>query len=183
VKNRVLLILLCLISIGFTSCKSSKRGTKNRSNSHQKAEYTPTQSNRLIQKKYASILSVPEGEIRNIALYEFIDEWTGTPYKYGGCSKSGADCSGFTGALYSEVYKRTIPRTTSDIEKQTKAVDKSNLREGDMVIFDIEGKKSSHVGVYLLNGRFVHASSSKGVIISTLDSPYYQKHFYRGGRF
>lgn len=118
-----------------------------------------------------------------MSLYRFVETWTGTPYRYGGTNQSGVDCSGFTGALYREVYKKTIPRTTKDISKGAKRVSTAHLKEGDIVFFDINGKKSSHIGVYLQNKHFVHASSSKGVIISHLDNPYYQKAFSHGGRF
>jgi len=112
-----------------------------------------------------------------------VDQWQGTPYRYGGTTKTGVDCSGFVGSLYLDVYQKSIPRSTNEIEKVTKHINKSSLKEGDVVFFDIDGKKTSHVGVYLQNGRFVHASSSKGVIISNLSNPYYQKSFNRGGKF
>lgn len=140
-------------------------------------------SNSSIQKKYASILGVSTAQIENIKLYEFIDEWYGVPYKYGGQSKSGVDCSGFINALYSDVYNKMIPRTASAIADEAKSISKSRINEGDIVIFNIQGKKHSHVGVYLLNGKFVHASSSKGLIISDLNTPYYQKAYSQAGRF
>lgn len=148
-----------------------------------RAEKNTSIENSSIQNKYGSILGVSADKISNITLYQFIDDWYGTPYKYGGQSRSGVDCSGFINTLYSQVYHKSIPRTTKDISSKVKSVSKSNLKEGDIVIFDIQGKKHSHAGVYLLNGKFVHASSSKGVIISDLENPYYVKAFSKAGRF
>jgi cell wall-associated NlpC family hydrolase len=136
--------------------------------------------NDRLLNKYASIIGVPI--IENKKLYVFIDSWYGTKYKYGGITKAGIDCSGFCNVLYSEVYNKPIKRTTADIAKEITKVKKSSLREGDFVFFNISKKKNAHVGIYLANNKFVHASSSKGVIISSLDNPYYIQTFNKGGR-
>jgi cell wall-associated NlpC family hydrolase len=86
------------------------------------------------------------------------------------------------GAVYRDVYRQDIPRTTSELNKASKSVSQKQLKEGDLVFFDIDGKKNAHVGVYLINNKFVHASSSKGVIVSDLMNPYYKKAFARGGK-
>ncbi|NQV53536.1 MAG: C40 family peptidase [Flavobacteriales bacterium] len=112
----------------------------------------------------------------------FVKEWEGVPYRYGGTSKAGVDCSGFVGALYRQVYQKELPRTTAALASSSKPVGKSALEEGDLVFFDMQGKKKSHVGVYLNAGSFVHASTSKGVIVSDLNNPYYQAAFSSGAR-
>lgn len=147
-----------------------------------KDKVTVKNVNTDVQEKYAQKLQVPKSEITNLKLYEFIDEWYGTKYKYGGTTKQGVDCSGFCNVLYNTVYKKELPRITSDIAKIIKKVSKNKLTEGDIVLFNISGKKNSHVGVYLKNNYFVHASTSKGVIISNLNNPYYQKSYSKGGK-
>lgn len=137
--------------------------------------------NNYILDKYASVLQTPKSEIKNIKLYSFIDNWLGTKYKYGGMSKEGVDCSGFTNILYKEVYDKQIQRSTKDLVKSINKVSKGNLKEGDLVFFNIAKKKNSHVGVYLKNNKFVHASTSKGVLISSLENPYYKKTYNKGG--
>ena len=132
--------------------------------------------------KYAKILQSQKSEVKNIKLYTFIDEWYGSKYKYGGLSKSGVDCSGFCNVLYSQVYNKKIQRTTSQLSKKINKTSKSNLKEGDLVFFNVSRKKNSHVGIYLKNNRFVHASSSRGVVISSLENPYYKKAYSKGGR-
>lgn len=138
-------------------------------------------TNKAIVTKYAEMLQVPTSQITNIKLYEFIDDWYGTKYKYGGLTKAGIDCSGFCNVLYNNVYKKELPRSTSDIAKTINKVAQNKLKEGDLVVFNIAGKKNSHVGLYLHNNYFVHASTSKGVIISNLTNPYYKKAYSKGG--
>lgn len=145
-----------------------------------KTVVSKTTNNHIINK-YAEKLQVPQSKITNIALYEFIDDWYGTKYKYGGLTKGGVDCSGFCNLLYNNVYKKQLPRNTKDISKTIKKVAKDKLKEGDLVFFNISSKKNSHVGLYLINNYFVHASTSKGVIISNLTNPYYKKAYSKGG--
>lgn len=135
-----------------------------------------------LKEKYSELLDVTDLELEKIELYAFIDEWVGVKYKYGGTTKKGVDCSGFTNLLYNNVFKKELPRSSSDIAAVAKSVSKKELSEGDFVFFAIRSNKIDHVGIYLANNRFVHASTSKGVIISNLEHPYYAKHFKTGGR-
>lgn len=101
----------------------------------------------------------------------------GKPYRYGGASPStGFDCSGLVHFSYRQAGIK-VPRSTDDLLRASSAVRGSNLRRGDLLFFDQEGKKKSHVGIYLGDGRFVHApSSGKRVRTDTLDSKYWKKH-------
>lgn len=135
-----------------------------------------------LKTKYAELLEASPKELEFVELYAFIDEWIGVKYKYGGTTKKGVDCSGFTNMLYNKVFNKELPRSSSDIAAVAKSVSKKELSEGDFVFFSIRSNKVDHVGIYLANNRFVHASTSKGVIISSLEHPYYAKHFKTGGR-
>lgn len=117
-------------------------------------------------------------------LYLVSAEWIGTPYRSGGNSKRGVDCSGFTCQIYKQVYLKKLERTTLGQMNQTRKISKGNLREGDLVFFSSRksNKKVAHVGIYLKNGRFIHASTSRGVIVSNLNEQYYRTHWIRGGR-
>lgn len=131
--------------------------------------------------KYAAQLGVKPEELKAAQLYEFIDTWIGTPYKYGGNTKEGVDCSGFVNAVYLSIYKIQLQRSALDIIKQCEIINKEDLKEGDLVFFDISGK-NSHIGIYLINQKFIHASSSQGVMISDLNQTYWLKYWGRAGR-
>jgi len=80
------------------------------------------------------------------------------------------------------VYKKTISSSTKALVEETKKIKDSDLKEGDLVFFNTDGKKISHVGVYLQNNKFVHASTKKGVMISDLNEPYFKKTYVHAAR-
>lgn len=116
------------------------------------------------------------------ALFDALMPWMGVPYKYGGTTKKGVDCSGFVGAIYKARYGVTLHRTANDIQQDVKFVDKKNLKQGDILFFTNSNGKVSHVGIYLKDVTFVHASTSSGVILSRFDTGYWSKKLYRCGR-
>lgn len=121
----------------------------------------------------------------NHALYVESSKWLGVPYRYGGNSKRGTDCSGFTYSIYKKVYHKKLQRSSEGQRSEDcKKVARRNLKEGDLVFFHNGKKKrkASHVGIYLKEGKFIHASTSQGVIVSELDEPYYRKCWMQGGR-
>ena len=133
-----------------------------------------------LQFKYAILLNASVEDISDMKLWQFIDSWWGTRYHYGGTTQDGIDCSGFTGMLMSNVYGITLPRTAKEQYQQTKHVKKDKLQLGDLVFFNTRGGVS-HVGMYLMNNKFVHASTS-GVTISGMDDDYYSRRFVGAGR-
>ena len=133
-----------------------------------------------LQFKYAMMMNVDVESLKNISLLGFIDNWFGTRYKLGGTTKRGIDCSALTGALLLAVYGFNLPRTARQQYDATDHIDKDELQEGDLVFFNTHGGVS-HVGVYLKNDYFLHASTH-GVTISSLDDHYYAKRFICGGR-
>src|ERR1043166_636580 len=109
IRRVVYFSLLLLIASAETACRSHKEITTTNSE---------VKESKSVQKKYANLLNVEPQKINNIKLYSFIDDWYGVPYKYGGKTKSGIDCSNFTCTLYSEVYKRPITGTSSSLYEQ-----------------------------------------------------------------
>jgi len=107
--------------------------------------------------------------------------WKGTPYRYGGTSKKGVDCSGFIYQTFSTLFNIKLPRSTSKQVKQGKRVYLNQLHAGDLVFFKT-GKNVRHVGVYLERGKFLHASSSKGVMISSIYTTYWKKSYWQARR-
>lgn len=172
---RFFLLLITLYALFFlTSCKSKK----NLSNSSVHRFEKPSNK---IANKYAEAMSVSKKHIKNGDLYSFIDDWEGTKYQLGGLTKRGIDCSGLVYLIYQDVFGREIPRVTSQQVQVIKRKYESQLKEGDLVFFDFDGRKFSHVGVYLQNGYYVHASTRKGVMLEKLRNPYTYKYFSRGG--
>ena len=106
----------------------------------------------------------------------------GKPYRYGGSSPAGFDCSGLIQYSFRQAGV-SLPRSTDNLLRASQPLRGSHLRRGDLLFFDLEGKKKSHVGIYLGEGKFVHApSSGKQVRTDRLDSPYWRKHLSEARR-
>lgn len=134
-----------------------------------------------LQIKYASILNASPEHLTNTDLLQIIDEWWGTRYSLGGTTKDGIDCSAFVQVVMSGVFGVLLPRTSNEQFKASEPVDDEYLQEGDLVFFR-SGRTISHVGIYLRNNKFVHASTSQGVMVSDLNETYWRAKFKSGGR-
>ena len=181
------LFVLVIVILFLASCRNKKEIASTATSTNNGSVITPDKSSSTAKQsyiidKYATQLKVDAKDIKDEKLYSFIDEWYSAPYKYGASEKNGTDCSGFTCRLYESVYGKKIPRSSREIHTSSKEIELKNLKEGDFVFFKIESPNVSHVGVYLQNNKFVHASTKKGVIINDLDEPYYKKYFFTGGR-
>jgi lipoprotein Spr len=111
------------------------------------------------------------------AMLQAIMAMMSTPYSVIGGDDSGIDCSGFTGKVYSDVVQRRLPRTAREQFEFGRAVESGELKFGDLVFFQMDGAGPSHVGIYVGDGLFAHASFSRGVTISILESSYYRERF------
>lgn len=138
--------------------------------------------------KYAARMGVAPEALNNEKIYEFIDVWIGTKYRYGGHSKKGIDCSALTRTLHSDVSQVMLPRSSREmynsplVEKIEGAKsDISLLKEGDLVFFRRRGY-IFHVGVYLGGGKFLSANRSTGVGISSLTTGYWGRYYYAAAR-
>jgi hypothetical protein len=111
-----------------------------------------------------------------------VDGWLGVPYRYGGTAKNGVDCSGLIVALYKEAFGISLPRNTTGMVKTMSSVNENLLQCGDVLFFTIKEKKVSHAGMYLADRKFVHASSSQGVRVASLDDVYWKKYYAGAAR-
>ena len=107
--------------------------------------------------------------------------WKGTRHRLGGTGRGGIDCSGFVRAVYQDAFNISLPRTTITQVHQGKTVSRGELQPGDLVFFK-PPDYPRHVGIYLNESKFVHASKSKGVIISRIDKYYWGKYFWTARR-
>jgi lipoprotein Spr len=120
----------------------------------------------------------------NLKLYNEVYGWLGVPYRYGGRSKRGADCSGFASLVYKSVYSIYVGGSAGCIYKELKPIEKSELKEGDLIFFSFNHRYIAHVGIYLSNNKFIHETSwGKGVRISDLDEAYYKRFYFSAGRY
>lgn len=119
--------------------------------------------------------------LRSKQLYRFITEWTGVRYKLGGLDKSGIDCSGFALLLERDIYSLDLPRRSREQAEIIKEKELRQLKEGDLIFFSFGGSAVDHVGVYLNNNYFVHASTTRGVVVDDLTLPAYQKAMVKAG--
>ncbi len=132
---------------------------------------------------FSERLDIPLDGTENPKLLAEIDRWLGTPYQWGGCSEIGIDCSCLIRNIYEAVYDVQINRTSLTIyQNDLTPVAPEALREGDIVCFETDRSPVSHVGLYLKDHKFVHASQSRGVMVSDLREPYFRKRFVSGGR-
>ncbi|CAM4501799.1 C40 family peptidase [Paenibacillus typhae] len=110
-----------------------------------------------------------------------VSEVIGTPYKYGGTTTAGFDCSGFILHIMDN-YKLDLPRTSQTQAKTGSYVEKEDLRAGDLVFFNTNGRGISHAGIYIGENKFAHSSTSKGVTISSLSEGYYKDRYVTARR-
>lgn len=170
-----ILITLSALTAGLSSCGTSKHAT-----THEvKRSDTSTSSSHDI--KFNSGTNIPD---QAKGLISEANKWLGTPYRYGGTSRKGVDCSGFVLQVYSKALDIKLPRNSAKQFEYCSHVKPSELMAGDLVFFATSRKSSgvSHVGLYVGDGKMIHASSSKGVIVTDLSDNYYTRTFVGAGR-
>jgi len=166
------LTFLLIFLLALTGCSRKPAPTPKRTSHKPTTAITPKHQKSTTNQKTSTNLD---------KLYRQYYAWKGTPYRYGGLSKNGVDCSGFVHQTYKKLFKITLPRQTKSQVTQGKRVYINQLRAGDLVFFKT-GWNVRHVGIYLEKGKFVHASSSKGVIISTMYTGYWKKNYWQARR-
>lgn len=165
------LLLLCLVII--TGCKSHKK--------NQKADFAVIDGVEVRFEKKENNKKNSIGE----KIAKEAETWVGTPYKYAGKEKGkGTDCSGMVMKIYLDIAEVALPRNSAEQGEFCENLKENKVEAGDLVFFAIgkDSNKISHVGIMLDKIRFVHASSSKGVIISEMTTPYYKRNFKKYGR-
>ena len=163
-----------------TGAKSSTGASPSRDPSHKKTSAGAT-------KQAAATKMAHENAPRqasNSSLEQLARSWIGTPYVYGGSSKSGTDCSGYVMQLYKSHYGISLPHNAGQMydDSRGSSVSRGSLQEGDLVFFG-SFWKIDHVGIYLKGDRFTHASSSKGVMISPMSDNYWRPKYQGARRF
>lgn len=168
--------LLIILSVVMAGCHSRK-GAVTASPGYTPSGSTPSQVAR------ASVKNMPDATRRLMAE---ADAWLGTPYRYGGTSRGkGADCSGFVTQVYANALSIKLPRNSAKQQQWCSPLGKNrkDFLPGDLVFFAPRGSRGvNHVGIYIGDGKMIHSSSSKGVIVSSLDEDYYKRTYHSAGR-
>lgn len=173
----MLLVAVAVLSL-MTGCKSSRGGSKG-STQGSSYTYNPAKDRATVER---ALGSVDDPMARALILEA--EGWLGTKYVYGGQTKQGTDCSGLVMSIFRDVCEIKIPRTTRDQVRYCTRVARNKMRPGDLVFFGNNGGEEtvSHVGLYIGDGRMIHASSSRGVMVSTFDSGYWSDRYFSGAR-
>lgn len=176
------LLLFILIAIVFVQCKSISKFHKKKE--EKKSDKTEVEiiADGFFYYSFSKKLGYDLEGSEEKEFVKMVDAWLGVPYKYGGCSKEGTDCSCFVSAFYRDYFKVNLPRKSEDMQKLSMEIDASDLQTGDLLFFKIKSEKVSHVGIYISKKHFVHATTSKGVMINSLDENYYKTYFLKAGR-
>ena len=138
----------------------------------------------LVTDEWARLDVKPQHK-KNKKLYNELKRWLGTPYAHGKQDiGEGTNCSGMVMVVYQSIYGIKLNRNSAKmLEENCQVIDLDDLREGDLVFFCTNGdNRVSHVGIYLKDNKFVHASSSRGVTVDDLRQNYYATHFYAAAR-
>lgn len=164
------IVLTSLLTFLLVSCFSSKSS----------ADYN-SEFRKLARAGLKLGFDISEDDDKNLMLE--CANWIGVKYKYGGNDKRGVDCSGLTCNIYKKVYNQSLHRSSFDQHsKDVKKVKRSKLKTGNLVFFATGStNKVSHVGIYLKDNKFIHASSSRGVVVSDLRDEYYKNRLVSGG--
>lgn len=147
-------------------------------------ELTPSaiESAGSLQLKYAIVFDATVEKLTNIQMLQSIEQWWGTKYCLGGSTKNCVDCSAFTKSVLKDVYNVEMPRTAQEQYEITQRIEPEELQEGDLVFFYTSGRRISHVGIYVMNNKFVHAAASQGVSVSDLNDAYWKERYRGAGR-
>lgn len=136
----------------------------------------------IAARKATAVQAAGGQGISNQRMMDVILGYIGTPYQYGGESKSGIDCSAFSQQVFDQSVQIKLGRTTRDQIHQGTAATRASLKFGDLVFFNTTGTNPSHVGIYIGDDLFAHASEANGVTISSLESTYFKKRFTEARR-
>lgn len=149
-------LIIFIVLLGFTACSS---------NPHFIAPTKVSSKDSPVVKK----------------MLEHYNQWQGVNYREGGMSKQGVDCSAYVYLTYKNSLNKKIPRTTELLSQSGKLIHSAQIKPGDLVFFKT-GLKIRHVGIYIKDNQFMHASSSRGVMISKLNNPYWSDAFWMARR-
>ncbi|HEF8773780.1 TPA: bifunctional murein DD-endopeptidase/murein LD-carboxypeptidase [Providencia stuartii] len=180
-RNILRIIPAIAIAVTLSACTTP--------NSSKNAQRTTHSESRMLNNSSDSLAMASQDEFEQLVqsvdtkskIMDQYANWKGVSYRLGGTTKSGVDCSSFVQRTFIEQFGVALPRTTSEQESSGKSVSRNSLKAGDLVLFKT-GRRMKHVGIYIGDNKFVHASTSSGVIVSEMTNEYWNKRYYAGRR-
>ncbi|HFP9328450.1 TPA: bifunctional murein DD-endopeptidase/murein LD-carboxypeptidase [Raoultella planticola] len=166
------------VAVLLSACSSTSSTTKNMHSETHAVGSGDLSSLQASQDEFEKMVSNLDVKSRLMDQYA---SWKGVRYRLGGSTRKGIDCSAFVQRTFREQFGLELPRSTSEQQDSGKSISRSQLRTGDLVLFRA-GSTGRHVGIYIGNDQFVHASTSSGVTISSMNEPYWKKRYNEARR-
>lgn len=178
IRRRIPLMLVAALTLMLGACGTARKSTARATGGDRK----PATDTRRPPKRIDVDPSAPQAVQ---SLLNEANSWLGVPYAWGGNDRNGVDCSGFVSQVFLNACSIKLPRTSATQSEYCTGVERTKLEPGDLVFFDTTSKREgrvSHVGLYIGHGNMIHASSSKGVIVSSIEGNYFAERLLKGGR-
>ena len=169
--QKIIFLSFIITLLLFTGCSSKKTKI------YQKKQTTSLKK----YNKKTEFKAPKNSNYKTKALYRQYNKWKGAKYKLGGQNLSGVDCSSFVQQVYFDAFGLRVPRTTSKQALSGSSISKNKLHAGDMILFKT-AFNVRHVGIIISNGKFIHASTSYGVVISSVQNPYWKSKYWQSRR-
>lgn len=183
-KRILILCLLLVVTLFGASAKKNYRTKLAVHNVVRKGITIPLEDSNFVQK-YSKILGLPLDSCCHRKLIAEVASWLGTPYRAGGHTKAGTDCSGFVSSVYKEVFGISLSHSGVSMFHQMNHIVRKNedLKEGDILFFRRRGNRITHVAMYLGKGKFIHSATvGRGVVVDDMHTPYYRYCYMFAGR-
>jgi probable lipoprotein NlpC len=183
-KKSLLIFSLSFISFLFFAEAKKSHAELKAQHAICKGIILPSEDSTFIEK-YSKRLGIPLDSCCNRKFIAAISEWIGCPYRAGGNTRKGTDCSGFVSSIYKEVYDINLSHSGVAMFHQMKQLVRKSekLQEGDIMFFRKRGNRITHVAMYLRDGKFIHAATvGRGVVVDDLRTPYYRRTYMMAGR-
>ncbi|WP_372641976.1 NlpC/P60 family protein [Ancylomarina sp.] len=174
------ILFLILIAFAIASCSTNSKINKRTTSKHISKE-AKEEKEKTKAKRKAEVQKPKKKISIKHKLETHYNKYKAVPYKYGGTSIKGFDCSGFVQFTYKNIFNISLPRTTRLMLKEGTAIKKTQLRIGDLVLFRTS-KRYRHVGIFMGDNLFMHVSTKKGLMKSNLNNPYWLKHYLASRR-
>ncbi|MDE6782870.1 MAG: C40 family peptidase [Paramuribaculum sp.] len=176
--EKVIVWVAVMLSVVMTGC-----GSLRHSNGGRTAQLSPPGTTRTDRTSTSAVEVPAKAQPSMSALLTEANSWLGTPYKYGGNTRDGVDCSGFVLQVYLRALDISLPRTSAQQQEFSRKIRRDEMKPGDLMFFSVrEGGNVGHVGIYIGDDKMIHASSKVGVVVASVTTDYFKRNYLGSGR-